>query len=143
MKPSVTLPATLSPVARGLSSDINYNFFFIIMLPEIPDWADEMNCAVTVCDADCKIIYMNGPAKRLYASHGDLIGYNLMDCHSERSRGIISDLLATGGVNCYTIHKKGQKKMIYQTAWRRDGKVAGLVEISMVIPEEIPDYIRQ
>ena len=48
-----------------------------------------------------------------------------------------------GGVNCYTIQKEGQRKMIYQTAWRDDdGAVAGLVEISMVIPEEMPHYIR-
>ena len=24
----------------------------------LPDWAKAMNCAVTVCDADCNIIYM-------------------------------------------------------------------------------------
>ncbi len=32
--------------------------------------------------------------------------------------------------------------MIYQTAWRDNGSVAGLVEISMEIPEEMPHYIR-
>lgn len=34
------------------------------------------------------------------------------------------------------------KKMICQTAWKQDGAVAGLVEISMVIPSEMPHYIR-
>ena len=38
--------------------------------------------------------------------------------------------------------KGGLKKMIYQTAWKEDGKVAGLVEISMVIPEAMPHYDR-
>ena len=33
--------------------------------------------------------------------------------------------------------------MIYQTAWRQQGKVAGLVEISMVIPAEMPHYVRK
>jgi hypothetical protein len=32
--------------------------------------------------------------------------------------------------------------MIYQTAWKENGKVAGLVEISMIIPEDMPHYIR-
>jgi hypothetical protein len=32
--------------------------------------------------------------------------------------------------------------MIYQTAWKEDGKVAGLVEISMVIPDDMPHYVR-
>ena len=54
----------------------------------------------------------------------------------------IADLLATGGSNAYTIQKNGVKKMIYQTAWKENGEVAGLVEISMIIPEEMPHYVR-
>lgn len=108
----------------------------------IPDWAKEINCAVTVCDKDGIILYMNDKAKETFAKHGDLIGKSLIPCHNDRSRAIISDLLATGGSNAYTIQKNGQKKMIYQTAWRENGEVAGLVEISMVIPEEMPHYVR-
>lgn len=29
----------------------------------IPDWAKEMNCVVTVCDAEGVILYMNDKAK--------------------------------------------------------------------------------
>ena len=108
----------------------------------IPDWAKEMNCAVTVCDKEGVILYMNDKAKETYAKHGDLIGKSLIPCHNENSRAIIAKLLETGGTNSYTIQKNGQKKMIYQTAWKEDGAVAGLVEISMVIPEEMPHYIR-
>lgn len=108
----------------------------------IPDWAKEMNCAVTVCDRDGVILYMNDKAKETFASHGDLVGRNLMGCHSERSKGIIRVLLETGGSNAYTIEKKGLRKVIYQTAWRQDGAVAGLVEISMVVPQDMPHYVR-
>ena len=108
----------------------------------IPDWAKEMNCAVTVCDKEGVILYMNDKAKETFAKHGGLIGKSLMPCHNENSRAIIAKLLQTGGTNSYTIQKNGQKKMIYQTAWKEDGVVAGLVEISMVIPEEMPHYIR-
>lgn len=108
----------------------------------IPDWAKEMNCAVIVCDKDGVILYMNDKAKETFAKHGDLIGKSLIPCHNDRSRAIIADLLATGGSNAYTIQKNGQKKMIYQSAWRENGEVAGLVEISMVIPEEMPHYVR-
>jgi transcriptional regulator with PAS, ATPase and Fis domain len=109
----------------------------------IPDWAKDMNCAVTVCDADCNIIYMNSKSRATFAKRGDLIGKNLLDCHNERSQQIIRHLLDTGGYNCYTIQKGGLRKMIYQTAWRDEqGAVAGLVEISMVIPEDMPHYIR-
>ena len=108
----------------------------------IPEWAKEMNCAVTVCDKAGVILYMNDKAKETFAKHGDLVGKSLIPCHNEKSRAIIADLLATGGSNAYTIKKNGQKKMIYQTAWRENGEVAGLVEISMVIPEEMPHYVR-
>ena len=33
--------------------------------------------------------------------------------------------------------------MIYQTPWRRDGKIAGLVEISMIIPDTLPHYTKR
>lgn len=108
----------------------------------IPDWAKEMNCAVTVCDTEGIIVYMNDKAKATFASHGDLVGKSLMGCHSDRSKGIIAHLLETGGYNAYTIEKEGLRKMIYQTAWKQDGKVAGLVEISMIIPQDMPHYIR-
>ena len=51
-------------------------------------------------------------------------------------------MLATGESNAYTISKNGQRKVIYQTPWRRDGKIDGMVEISMVVPEDMPHYIR-
>lgn len=107
------------------------------------EWAEGMNCAVTVCDADARIVYMNRKSRETYKKHGDLIGKSLYDCHGERAAGIIRQLLATGGTNAYTIHKNGQRKMIYQTAYTDNGKVNGLVEISMVIPEEMPHYVRQ
>lgn len=93
------------------------------------EWAKEMNCAVTVCDAEGIIIYMNDKSRETYKKEGDLIGKNLYECHSERSKEIIRRLLATGGSNAYTIEKHGVHKVIYQTAWKKDGKVAGIVEI--------------
>lgn len=111
----------------------------------VPDWAFRMNCAVTVADADCNIIYMNERSRQTFARRGgaDLIGHNLMDYHNERSRGIIRRLLEEGGTNAYTIEKEGLRKMIFQSAWRNEqGEVAGLVELSMVIPKEMPHYVR-
>lgn len=111
----------------------------------LPDWAYGMNCAVTVADSEGTIIYMNELSRKTFESRGGekLIGTNLMEHHQPRSREIIRRLLDEGGVNCYTISKEGKKKMIYQTAWRdKEGRVGGLTEISMVIPEEMPHYIR-
>ena len=111
----------------------------------LPEWAYGMDCAVTVVDRECKIIYMNERSRVTFASRGggDLIGHNIMDYHSERSRSIISRLLSEGGSNAYTISKEGKRKMIYQTVWRdRNGEIGGLVELSMIIPDEMPHYVR-
>ena len=106
-------------------------------------WADEVDCAVMVCDTEGVILYMNEKARATFAKHGDLIGRNLFDCHGERSREMIRRMLATGGTNAYTIEKQGVRKMIYQTAWKEHGEIRGLVEISMEIPCEMPHYIRK
>lgn len=106
------------------------------------DWAQDMNCAVTVCDKDGVVVYQNDKSLETFAKSGDMRGRNLIPCHNERSQGIIKHMLETGESNCYTITKNGRKKMIYQTPWRVDGKVAGLVEISMVITEDMPHYNR-
>lgn len=108
----------------------------------IPDWAEQMGCAATVCDTEGNVIYMNERARLTFAKHGDMRGRNLMPCHSERSREIIRHMLATGENNFYTITKAGQKKLIFQTPWRKDGEIAGLVELSMVIDENMPHYNR-
>ncbi len=105
-------------------------------------WADGIECAVTICDADCKILYMNERSRATFARHGDLIGHDLMACHSEKSREMIKRMLATGVTNAYTISKGGVRKLIFQTPWRCDGEVAGLVEISIVLPENMPHYDR-
>lgn len=109
---------------------------------KIFDWAEGMNCAVTVCDKEGIILYMNQKARETFAAHCDLIGKNMLNCHSDRSKQIIAHLLESGESNAYTIDKNGVKKMIYQTPWRENGEVAGLVEISMVIPQEMPHYVR-
>ncbi|MDE6231533.1 MAG: PAS domain-containing protein [Muribaculaceae bacterium] len=110
-----------------------------------PEWVYGMDCAVTVVDSDCRIIFMNERSRQTFAARGggDLIGHNILDYHNERSCGIIRRLLAEGGSNAYTISKEEKRKMIYQTVWHHpDGTTGGLVELSMVIPEEMPHYVR-
>lgn len=102
-------------------------------------WADELNCAVTVCDTEGTVLYQNIRSTQV---NGDMRGQSLIPCHNERSRQIIKRLLAEGGTNAYTIEKRGIRKQIYQTVWRADGEVRGLVELSMEIPADMPHYIR-
>ena len=71
-----------------------------------------------------------------------MVGHSMIPCHNERSKAIIHEMLNKDVPHCYTITKKGRKKLIYQTPWRLDGEVKGLVELSMVIPEDMPHYNR-
>lgn len=108
------------------------------------DWAEGMAYAVTAADAEGVITYMNRRAREQYKKHGNLVGKSLYDCHGERAATIIRRLLTEGGTNAYTIEKEGLRKMIYQTAvTAADGRVEGIVEVSMVIPGELPHYVRK
>lgn len=107
------------------------------------NWAEDMNCAVTVCDKSGIIIFMNQKSRDTFCKNGEsMVGHSIIPCHNEHSQAKIREMLEQGTSNCYTIEKNGVKKMIYQTPWRENGVVMGLVEISMVIPEEMPHYIR-
>lgn len=113
-------------------------------MEHIIDWAKELNCAVTVTDKDGVIIYMNDKSGKTFEKWGGmgLIGKNLNGCHSPKSIETISKLLNNKETNVYTIEKGGVKKLIYQTPWYKKGEIAGLVELSLVIPFEMPHFIR-
>lgn len=103
-----------------------------------------MPVAVTVTDLSGKIIEMNDKSAEVFAKSGgyDLIGKELDACHNPHSREIIASMLANDKTNAYTIEKNGMKKMIFQAPWYQNGKPAGLVELSFVIPFELPHFIR-
>lgn len=102
---------------------------------------DRLDCAVTACDTEGIVLYQND---RSVAVNGDVRGRSLLPCHNERSLSIIRRLLAEGGRNVYTIQKRGTRKLIYQTVWRRDeGTIGGLVEFSMELPDPMPHYVRE
>ena len=107
------------------------------------DWAEDMQCAVTVCDLEGVVVYMNRHSRETFDKDGQtMLGKSMIPCHSERSKAKIHEMLSNNSTNCYTIDKNGVKKLIYQTPWKREGKVAGLVEISIVLPNDMPHYIR-
>ncbi len=110
---------------------------------EIADWTQAIGCAATVCDREGIILYMNERARETYKKRGNLIGFNLMNCHNERSREIINHLLASGETNTYTVQKNGIRKLIFQTPWRDDeGSIAGLAELSIPLPTDMVHHNR-
>ena len=76
------------------------------------DFFKYVECAVTVCDTECVIVYQN---EKSVAVNGDMRGKCMLGCHNDRSRGIIARILSEGVSNSYTISKKGQRKLIHQT----------------------------
>ncbi|HUX41875.1 MAG TPA: hypothetical protein VMV83_11980 [Rectinemataceae bacterium] len=108
------------------------------------DWMEEFPAAITVSDKDHVIVYLNAKAAKTMEKEGgkDLVGSNLLACHKHRSIEIIERIFTTGVPNAYTIEKKGVKKFIYQAPWRKNGEIAGLVEISSEIPFELPHFNR-
>ena len=107
-------------------------------------WVNEFPGAITVCDTEGVILEMNDKSAKNYQANGgrQLIGKNLLDCHSEESRVKLKRMMETRHRNVYTIEKKGVKKLIYQTPWYENGEYRGLVELSLEIPFEMPHFIR-
>lgn len=108
------------------------------------DWAKELPAAVTICDVDGKIIYLNEKAAEVFKDDGGygLIGQNLFGCHSNESNEKIKQIIAEQKPNTYTIEKAGKKKLIHQTPWYENGELKGLIEFSIEIPFEMPHFIR-
>jgi len=107
-------------------------------------WVDEFPGAITVCDDRGIILAMNAKAAQVFEEDGgrSLIGTSVLDCHPEPARSRVAALLESHQSNVYTIEKKGVKKLIYQAPWLIQGRFAGLVELSLEIPFEMPHFIR-
>lgn len=109
------------------------------------NWANELPfMAITISDKEGKIIDMNDRSAMTFEKSGgrELIGKNLMDCHPQRAKDMIEEMMKSPKTNAYTIDKQGLRKLIYQTPWYENGEFAGLVEFSIVIPKDMPHYDR-
>ena len=109
------------------------------------NYIEEADFAVTVCKKDGEIVYMNQKSRKTFLKPGmpDIIGKNVLDCHPEPAKTLLADLLVHPRNNAYTIEKNGVKKLIFQTPWYDEGEYAGFVELSMVLPENMPHRIRK
>ncbi len=108
-------------------------------------WPDSIDMAITVCDRDGIILYMNEKAMATFAADGGgaLIGKNLTACHPEAARNKISRIMESRQANSYTIEKNSVKKLIHQAPWYRNGELGGLVEFSIVLPADMPHFVRR
>lgn len=105
----------------------------------ILDFFKEINVSITISDTEGNVLYMNDKAKSVFS---DMVGKNMMGCHKQSSQETIKRLINEKETNVYTIQKGDVKKMIYQTPWYVDGEIKGLIEYSIILPENMPHYIR-
>ncbi|MBI5584511.1 MAG: diguanylate cyclase [Deltaproteobacteria bacterium] len=112
---------------------------------ENQDWVREFPGAVVVCDTRGLITAMNAAAEKIFKNQGGgrLLGTNVLDCHPEPSRIKLAEMMENPRLNVYTIEKEGRHRLIYQTPWYREGTYAGLVELSLEIPMDLPHFVRE
>ena len=103
------------------------------------DFFKNVAVSMTVCDLEGKVIYQNVKAVEAL---GEARDNNLQECHQSSSWEKIQRMLREGTTNAYTIEKRGTRKLIYQTPWYEEGRVAGLVEYSIVLPTDMPHKVR-
>jgi hypothetical protein len=108
------------------------------------DWIEDFEGAITICDLSGIVLQMNNKSAEIYRNYGgrELIGRNLLDCHSEPARKKLLQLMDSGERNIYTIEKNGIKKIICQIPWVQDNKRCGIVELVLQIPFDLPHFQR-
>jgi PAS domain-containing protein len=107
-------------------------------------WVDSFPGSITVCDREGLIIEMNPASEQAFAEDGGLglLGTDVLDCHPEPSRTKLSQMMATQQANIYTSERAGQKKLVCQVPWYKDGVYAGFVELMVKLPQDMPYFIR-
>lgn len=119
------------------------------MYPFFKSVLDEDRSPVVICDLNHTILYMNKTAIDRYAKRGgaELIGQNLLDCHSPESRGLIKKAIAwfQAGKDhtvVYEFRCEKENKDVYMVALRDEsGKLIGYYEKhESRNPETMPRY---
>lgn len=108
------------------------------------NWMDEFRGAITICDLEGIIVYMNKVSVKQFEKYGGekLLGCSLIDCHPEPSKSKLIAMLKQPTENTYTIEKKGIKKIIIQTPWMKNTDFKGIIEISYELPNPTPHFVR-
>ena len=98
------------------------------------DYFEGADVAVTICAKDGTILDMNQKSRKTFLKPGQetILGQN-----------VLADMLANPHTHIYTVEKEGVKKLIYQCPWYEGEEYAGFMELSIVLPEFIPNRVRK
>lgn len=104
------------------------------------NYLDTVDFAATVCDREGIVLYQNA---RAIDRDGDVTGKNLYNCHGPKAGAMIRHMIETGTKNTYQIIRHGRHKLLHQAPWYDSaGKVAGLIELAINLPDNMPVFDR-
>lgn len=105
------------------------------------DYLEHAPMSVTMCDREGIVVYQNETAR---TNDGNVVGRNMLACHSVKTRAKIEHMLSTGQGNTYAIIKNGKHHMVHHLPWVEEasGSVAGLIELVIPIPDAYPTFDR-
>jgi len=103
------------------------------------DWIDCIPGPITVCNAEGIIVAMNRASRLNFKNKGgaSLIGKSLYDCHPGSARDRIRIMLRDETTQTYIVESKGKKRLVHQSPWYKNKKIAGLVETIIDLSGEI------
>ena len=107
-------------------------------------WVQQFPGAVTICDKDGVILYMNDLAAELFEKNGgsQLIGTNVLECHPGSARAKLRQMLASRETDIFHVEENGIKRIVYDAPWYVDGEYCGFVELSFEVPRDIRTFFR-
>ena len=110
------------------------------------DWIKDLPVAVVICDRKGVLTYLNDAAAAMYAPFGGyaLLGTSVFDgCHKQQaSNDKMMEIMETRKPHTYSIERNGVKRLIHQMPHIINGEVIGIVELAIIIPFEIPHFVR-
>jgi hypothetical protein len=113
-------------------------------MSKLESWSEGLPVAITVTSADGTIVAMNARSRETFAADGggDLVGRSVFACDPPRARAKTEALYVDRQPNHYTIRKNGQRKIVHQLPYVVDGTFAGVVEIVIPLPDDLPHFDR-
>ena len=116
-------------------------YCYLCAMKQTFDYLENAAFAATVCDKEGTVLYQNVRARE---RDGGVVGKNLYNCHSPKSREMIRHMIETGESNTYEIIRHGRHKLLHQTPWYEQpgGEVSGLIEVAIDLPDEYPTFDR-
>jgi transcriptional regulator with PAS, ATPase and Fis domain len=110
------------------------------------DWIRGFPVALVICDRKGMLTYLNDAAAAMYAPFGGyaLLGKSVFDgCHKQQaSNDKMIEIMETRKPHTYSIERDGVKRLIHQMPHIIDDEVIGIVELAIVIPFEMPHFVR-